>query len=270
MMSVSQLLESRRSRISRWAGAAAIVCAVHVGGAALAFIHWQDEVVSEDTAGALTVDLAPQLAATPVDSPDVAHGPLTQEALLTPQASKQITEDAPKDMPLVEPTPAPEPEVALPKPRPDPKEQLKEEEAKEPVPEQQNAEQAAAAPLTMAPPRVEAEPTPSSAQPSPGRQASLVRAQASWQKMLIDHLNRHKRYPDAARSRRAQGVVVVAFSLDRSGQLLASHVTKSSGSEALDEEAIAVLKRASPLPAPPDLIAAPMLDLTLPIQFRIK
>lgn len=190
--------------------------------------------------------------------------------MLAPEASRQITEDAPKDMPLVEPTPAPEPEVALPKPRPDPTERPKEEEAKDQVPEQRAAEQASAEPLTMAPPRVEAEPTPSSAPPSAGRQASLARAQASWQKSLIDHLNRHKRYPDAARNRRAQGVVVVAFSLDRSGQLLASHVTKSSGSAALDDEAMAVLRRASPLPPPPDLIAAPMLDLVLPIQFRIK
>jgi periplasmic protein TonB len=62
----------------------------------------------------------------------------------------------------------------------------------------------------------------------------------------------------------------VAFRLDRSGQLIASRVTKTSGSPALDEEALAVLKRASPLPAPPAQIPGPMLDLVLPIQFRIK
>ena len=122
----------------------------------------------------------------------------------------------------------------------------------------------------MAPPRVEAQPAPSAAPPSPGRAPSLERVQASWQKRLINHLNRHKRYPDAARSRHAQGTVVVAFKIDRFGQLVASHVTKSSGSPALDDEALAVLQRASPLPAPPEQMPGAMLDLVLPIQFRIK
>jgi len=62
----------------------------------------------------------------------------------------------------------------------------------------------------------------------------------------------------------------VAFKLDRSGQLVASHVKKRSGSPALDDEALAMLQRASPLPAPPDQIPGPMLELVLPIQFSIK
>ena len=270
MSPVAQLLESRRARVSRWAGAAFVVCALHVGGAALALMQWPEEQEADDAAGALVVEMAPVLAATPVDSPDVAHGPLMQEALLTPQASQETVTDIAKDIPLIEPSPAPEPEVALPTPRPEAKEEPKEEEAKEPVPEQQNPEQASAAPLTMAPPRVEAQPAPSAAPPSPGMAPSLERVQASWQKQLINHLNRHKRYPDAARSRHAQGTVVVAFKLDRSGQLVASHVKKRSGSPALDDEALAMLQRASPLPAPPDQIPGPMLELVLPIQFSIK
>ena len=262
-------MESRRARVGRWAGAAAIVCTVHVGGAGLALMQWPEQD-AEDAAGALMMELAPVLAVTPVDSPDIAHGPLVQEAMATPQAVRETVQEVAKDLPLLEPSPAPEPEVALPTPRPEAKEQPRQEEAKEPVPEKQEAEQASAAPLTTAPPRVEAQPAPSAAAPSPGQAPSIARVQASWQKRLIDHLNRHKRYPDAARSRRAQGIVVVAFRLDSSGQVVASRVTKSSGSQALDEEALAVLKRASPLPAPPEQIAGPMLDLVLPIQFRIK
>ena len=214
------------------------------------------------------MELAPMLAVTPVDSPDVAHGPLVQEAMVTRQAVRETVQEVSKDIPLLEPSPAPE--VALPMPRPEAEEEPKQEEAKEPVPEKQDAEQASAAPLTTAPPRVDAQPAASAAPPSPGRAPSVAHVQASWQKRLIDHLNRHKRYPDAARSRRAQGIVVVAFRLDGSGRIVASHVTKSSGSQALDDEALAVLKRASPLPAPPEQIAGPMLDLVLPIQFRIK
>jgi protein TonB len=63
---------------------------------------------------------------------------------------------------------------------------------------------------------------------------------------------------------------VVRFKVDRSGQVIASEVVKSSGSELLDEEALALLKRASPLPAPPGAIAEEMLDNVLPIYFGMK
>ena len=52
--------------------------------------------------------------------------------------------------------------------------------------------------------------------------------------------------------------------------MIASRVVRSSGSSALDEEALAVLQRASPLPAPPAQVGGTTFDLTLPIQFRIK
>jgi protein TonB len=47
-------------------------------------------------------------------------------------------------------------------------------------------------------------------------------------------------------------------------------VLRHSGSSFLDEEAIAVLQRASPLPRPPAEITGEFFPLTLPIQFRIK
>ena len=223
---LSQLLESRRARdqpmgrssvcrlrrACRWRGAGAHALARGTGSA-------------DDAAGALVVEMAPRAGGNPGRfarcRARAAHARSRADA---PGLRKRST-DVAKDMPLVEPSPAPEPEVALPTPRPEAKEEPKEEEAKEPVPEQQNPEQASAAPLTMAPPRVEAQPAPSAAPPSPGRAPSLERVQASWQKRLIDHLNRHKRYPDAARSRHAQGTVVVAFKLDRVGsaRCLACH-----------------------------------------------
>ena len=236
----------------------------------MAFIHWQEDETAEDTAGAIMVELAPLPAATPVDSPDVAHGPLMEEAVLTPQASKQTVQDVQKETPVVEQSPAPDPEVVVPMPRPVEEKKPEEQENQDAIPEKQNPEQASAAPLTTAPPRVQAQAAPSAANPVPTASTSLARVQVSWERALINHLNRHKRYPDAARSRGAQGVVVVSFSIDRGGQLLAARVAKSSGSSALDEEGLAVLKRASPLPAPPEQIARAMLELTLPIQFRIR
>ena len=115
----------------------------------------------------------------------------------------------------------------------------------------------------MAPPRVEAkEEPPAAAAPSPSASAAVARAQAAWEKALVSHLNRFKRYPDQARARSNQGDVAVQFTIDRLGSLVASRVVRSSGSSALDEEALAVLQRASPLPAPPGQIAGTTFDLT--------
>lgn len=270
MTALFPLLESPRVRLSRWAGAAVIVCAVHVGGAGLALMQWVEEE-AEDAAGALTVEMTPLPAVARVDTPDLAHGPILQEhSTATPEASKKAIEEMAKDMPQLEPSPAPEPEVALPKQRLEEKEAPKEADVEEPSPEKQDAQQAQAASQAMAPRRVEAQDATGSAPPAPGKAPNPARVQASWQKRLVDHLNNHKQYPDAARNNRAQGTVVVAFELNRLGQIVASHVAKSSGSSALDHEALAVLKRASPLPAPPDLVAVAAVEWTLPIHFRIK
>jgi periplasmic protein TonB len=269
MADVSQLLESRRLRIGRWAGAALVVCGLHVGGAALAIINWHEADDDDAAAGALTVEMAPLPAAVPVKSEDAAVGPDENAGKLTPEASKKVVEEVQKDIPAVDPSPAPDPEVALPKPHPDEKEKLKPEEPQEARPETQKPPVAEGAELTTRQQRVEAQPAPSSAL-ALGRSAQLARLQASWQKGLMGKLERFKRYPDAASRRGVKGVTVVRFKVDRSGQVIASEVMKSSGSEVLDEEALALLKRASPLPAPPDAIAEEMLDNILPIYFGTR
>jgi protein TonB len=262
---------SRRSSLGRWAGAATVALALHAGGAALALMHWQEEDLSEDAAGPIMVELAPLPVASPIDMPDVAHGPLMEEAMLTPQAAKQTVEEVEKEIPPVEQSPlAPDPEVTLPVPRPVEEKKPEEKENQEAVPQQQAPDQTVAAPLTTAPPRVEAKPAAVAAAPTPGASANPSRAQATWQKALINHLNRYKRYPDGARARGVQGSVSVQFTLDRAGQVVASRVLRSSGSTLLDEEALAVLQRASPLPTPPDQLAGATFDLSLPIQFRIR
>ena len=261
---VPRLLESRRSRIARWAGAALVVSGLHVGAAALAVMHWQEEETADDAAGGLTVEMALLPAPAPVDSPDVAHGPVQQEAKLAPEAAKQVVERVEKDIPPVDPSPAPDPEVVLPKPQPDRKEQPKEEEAREPVPDEQVPRQDTEAPLTTAPPRVEAEPAPSPA-PAEGDKAARARAQADWRREVMRQLNRHKRVPDAARFRRGRWEVVVAFTLDRTGRIVDARIAQSSGVTALDAEALALIGRVR-FPPPPD----DTLSFTMPIRFEVR
>jgi protein TonB len=268
-MFATDLLEARNAHVLRWAGATLFVLAAHVGCTTLALMHWQNDDAEDAAASPVVVEMVPAPVPTPVNSPDIAHGPLTQEAVVAPPAAKETKEEVQKEMPTVGPSPAPDPEVVLPTPHPVGEKKPDEEKPKEDAPKQVSADQAEAA-LATAPPRVEVKEVPVAAAPSPGASAAVARAKAVWEKALVSHLNRFKRYPAVARARSNQGDVAVQFTIDRMGGLVASRIVRGSGSSALDEEALAVLQRASPLPAPPGQIGGTTFDLTLPIQFRIR
>jgi protein TonB len=263
-------VESYPARLLRWTAATILVTGMHIGGGALALLNWKAGGVPEESAGSVAIELAPMAVAAPVDSLELAHGPLLQEAALAAQAAKEAVEEVEKDLAKVEPSPlAPEPEVALPISKPV-EEKKPDEHNQEPLPEQQNQEKAASVPLTTAPPRVVGPTAAATAAPTPGTSTIPSSVQASWKKALLRHLNRFKRYPESARSRRIQGVVKVEFTIDREGRIVAARVIQSSGSSALDAEALATLQRANPLPPPPVQAADATLDLALPIYFRIR
>jgi protein TonB len=132
------------------------------------------------------------------------------------------------------------------------------------VPQQQDRD----VPVTTAPPRVEARPAASSTRPE-GQSAIVARAQAAWQTALMRQLNRHKRVPPGVRGRRGQWEAVVAFTLDRTGKVVESRITRSSSVPALDQEALDLLQRVS-FPPPPDLLPGAMFEYSLPIRFGIR
>jgi protein TonB len=92
----------------------------------------------------------------------------------------------------------------------------------------------------------------------------------TWRIQVAALLERNKRYPAMAQSRREQGVVQLAFSIDRKGMVVASHVAASSGSPALDEEAMELVRRAQPFPPPPPELSGTRVDLTVPIRFNLR
>jgi periplasmic protein TonB len=260
--------ESRRLQLSRWTMAALLVFTVHAG-AALTLLRWPDEETS-DSPGSIALELAPVIAAPAIKSPDVAPGPLMEEAMPTPEAAKQPKHEVVEKTPPVERSPlAPEPEVQLPIPRPLVKEKPEEKEDQE-ITSEQNTRQSSAAPITAAPPPSDATPSEVPTAPAAGISTVAARAQASWHNTLVAHLNRYKRYPAQARAHNIEGVVRIEFTLDRSGQIVSSRVVQSSGSALLDEEAMAMIRRAAPLPAPPQQVSGMSFSLAVPIKFRTK
>ena len=93
---------------------------------------------------------------------------------------------------------------------------------------------------------------------------------ASWQSRVLGHLGHFKRYPGDARQRKRAGAAWVRFQVDRDGKLLASELVTSSGTVLLDREALQVLQRAQPLPAPPvTLLRQGTVTVTLPVSFKL-
>lgn len=92
-------------------------------------------------------------------------------------------------------------------------------------------------------------------------------AEQRWLAQLSAHLERRKRYPAQAQSRRQEGVVRVSFIVAPDGTVMAAELVTSSGVAALDEEVLDLLRRASPVPKPPP-DANPVI--TVPVDFSIK
>jgi protein TonB len=92
---------------------------------------------------------------------------------------------------------------------------------------------------------------------------------SSYRSALASHLRRFKIYPPEARRKRIEGVALVAFSLDGGGRVTGVSLRRSSGAAILDTEALAMVRRASPFPAPPaDL--RDRFPTTVPIEFEIR
>ncbi len=81
------------------------------------------------------------------------------------------------------------------------------------------------------------------------------------------HLRRHQQYPSDARSRGDQGTATVSFSLDGGGRVTSARLVSGSGVASIDQEVQAMVRRASPFPAPP---AARPRSFTVPIAFRLN
>ncbi|MCJ2188277.1 energy transducer TonB family protein [Novosphingobium beihaiensis] len=91
----------------------------------------------------------------------------------------------------------------------------------------------------------------------------------SWEGRVLAALNKQRRYPRTAQFRRQQGVPYIRFVMNREGKVLSSRLERSSGFPDLDREALALPKRAQPLPKPPKDRPGETLELVVPVEFLL-
>ncbi len=271
----------RRTRlieIALWSGATLTMVTAHVAGAI--WLMREEPAVAADNAPppAIMIEFADTPEATQTEETDISQN-MQDSAQSAPseKVDAPLDETPPepeKSEPVIEEKPAEEEtptlqnvEVPLPvsKPKPAmPKKEIKKEEPKKKPPEKRRRQQQAASQqATKAQAQVTQSDRTAARQSASGLFSSSM-TPARWQSRLMAHLERRKRYPSGARSRGEQGVVYVRFRIDDAGNVLSASLARSSGYPDLDNEVLSLVKRASPVPAPPPDVNK---TITAPVKF---
>lgn len=261
---MSELDQPRGVSFRLWLLAGLGAIALHVGCVALAVTSLRADEEADDL-GAPAIEVGFELASARSEPTDLPPGPESNASTASPavQEQKAVTEQS--ELPKDTPTESEEPDRVV---TPNNAEKPKEEEVTVAKVETAPSEESVAAEATAAPSIEKAPEAPRTVAPAQGIGESARRARLTWQKELVAHFDRHKRYPAGQPAKAAE--IVVSFELDRTGHILSSSVARSSGDTAFDEAALAMLKRSDPVPVPPPLVADEGLSFTLPVIFRVK
>src|SRR5882757_6352189 len=260
---MSDLVEQKPSR-RLWILAGVCALVLHVGGAALAISHLQTEE-ADDALGANAIEIGLDMASVRREATDLPAGPDNDASMASPQLAEQKAEVKETELPRDTPTEAEDPDRVV---TPNESNKPREEDPKIAAVQTAASTESVAAEATATPSSDAIPEGPRSIAPAIGTGETARRVRATWQKELMAHLDKHKRYP-SERSLKA-GEIYVRFTLDRLGHVLSTAIEKSSGDTAFDEAALAMLRRSDPVPRPPPLVADEGLSFTLPVIFRVK
>lgn len=195
---------------------------------------------------------------------------------------------APEPVAVVEPVQLPEP----PKPEviePKPIKKVKPKELPKPITE----------PIQEPSPIVESEPVAEPAEPTPDviavapkvdsvpiavapapvketikpveiNQVDVDNALGEYGSLLGRAIAKHKQYPRIAQMRGYQGDVLLDLKLDGNGNVLSAKIKESSSYESLDKQALEMVRKASPFPAPPAALRNRTFNITVPVSFKLQ
>lgn len=222
--------------------------------ASLAFIipNIQFEAVKKPVV--LTIELAKK--------PELAPVLITEPAKAEPEPIKPKLEPKPEPKPITKPLPTPS--VVKNEPTPS---------ASVPPATSQQPEVIAATPKVDAAPSF-MPPAPVAAPEPPKTQApsqdEVNDANARYGSTLWGAISKHKQYPRIAQMRGWEGETVVELLLDGNGKLKSKKIIQSSGYDSLDKQALEMVEKAAPFPAPPEVLRGSNFSIKVPIPFKLE
>jgi protein TonB len=236
------------AEVRRWAYAAAVVVFMHVAAVGAYFYAAPEEDDGMSDTPAVFVDLTPMSASSP-STADLPPGEEAPDALQIPKPPDETKPEVAEPVQKVET----QSDVQLPVP---------EDKVEEKKPQQE--EQAPS--VATAPPRAD---QIGPQRPATAPQGSTMSRNAilRWNHLVSARLQQNKRYPAAARGE--QGTVTFAFVVTAKGEILSQRIVRSSGFPALDDEAMAMLRRAQPLPAFLPGMTQPTLEVSQSIGYTV-
>ena len=247
-----------------WILAGLAALALHVGGGALAVAHLRTDDI-DDSLGAPAIEIGLEMMSPHLEATDLPPGPDVDASVASPALAEQKAELKQTELPKDVPTETEDPDRAV---APNDSNKPKEDEPKIAAAPTAASVESVAAEATATPSTEAIQEGPRSVAPAQGTGESARRMRATWQKELVAHLDRHKRYPAQRSEKSAE--ILVGFALDRMGHVLSTSIVKGSGDAAFDAAALAMVRRSDPVPAPPPLVADEGLNFTLPVIFRVK
>ena len=178
----------------------------------------------------------------------------------------------PRSEPLPTPTVEPRPEPRI-EPRAEVRPEIKPVPSETPQPVvQPRIEPSVVAPAARpAPAPVAVQPTPAVA-PQPkaideNRERTL---RDQYQQIISARIKQFEEYPAVAKRRRWEGTTVVQLRLSPEGKVTDISVVGKCGHEILDEAAVNMIRKALPLPAPPEGLRGRDQTVLVPIKFKLE
>jgi protein TonB len=92
----------------------------------------------------------------------------------------------------------------------------------------------------------------------------------SYSSLLANAIAKYKQYPKIAQMRGWQGTVIADLEIDSKGSVMSVKIKKSSTYEVLDNEALEMIKKASPFPPPPENLRGKNFNVLVPISFKLE
>ncbi len=104
-------------------------------------------------------------------------------------------------------------------------------------------------------------------QPSP---EVVKKVTDSYTNQLTRAIAKQKKYPKIAQMRQWQGEVLLNIEIDPQGNLVKADILEESRYKILNNEAIDMVKRASPFPHPPEELRLKNFTVLVPISFKLE